>query len=44
MRKIVINERELRKSIRQHLLEQSQVDAKDNREEKNEPIENIKVK
>jgi len=34
MKKIVINEKELRKSIRQHLLEQSQVDAKDNREEK----------
>lgn len=34
MKKIVINEKELRKSIRQHLLEQSQVDASDNREQK----------
>jgi hypothetical protein len=34
MKKIQINENELRKSVRKHLLEQSESGAKDNREEK----------
>ena len=34
MKKIQINETELRKSVRKHLLEQSESGAKDNREEK----------
>ena len=34
MKKIQINENELRKSVRKHLLEQSETGAKDNREEK----------